>query len=203
MKQALLIFAKNLIYGKVKTRLAATMGNDLALSVYKQLLSYTQHITFALSFGKIVFYSDFMEKDDIWGKEDFQKQIQIGNDLGERIENAFEYAFHQNHNKVVIIGTDCVELTSDIINKAFNSLDDHDVVIGPAKDGGYYLLGIKKLNAELFKKISWSTGDVLNQTLWICKKLNLTVFLLPELSDIDNEEDYKRALEKYFLIKIS
>ena len=198
MKQALMIFAKNLVYGKVKTRLAATLGNDLALSIYKQLLSYTHHITFALPFDKIVFYSDFIEKDDIWEKENFQKQIQIGNDLGERIENAFYYAFNEDNDRVVIIGTDCIEITPAIIIKAFGSLKNYDVVIGPAEDGGYYLLGLKKINVELFKNISWSTEDVLNQTLSICKKLNLKAFLLPILSDIDNEEDYNRARRNSF-----
>ena len=199
MKQVILIFAKNLIYGKVKTRLAATAGNDVAFSVYKELLQHTKEITKDINIDKIVFYSDPIEALDIWSDETFNKQIQNGNDLGERMQNAFAYAFKNGYEEAIIIGTDCFELTSLIINQAFSHLKDNDIVIGPAEDGGYYLLGMKKLHTELFQDISWSTAYVLQQTVAICSKENLTYQLLQELSDIDDEKDLLKT--KLELIK--
>ncbi len=189
MKQVVLIFAKNLIHGEVKTRLAETAGKDVAFYVYKELLLHTKGITKDINTGKIVFYSNDIEAQDIWSDETFNKQIQMGNDLGERMQNAFEYAFKNGYEEAVIIGTDCFELTSSIINDAFSFLKKHDIVIGPAKDGGYYLLGMKKLYPEIFQNISWSTANVLQQTLDNCSKKNLAYHLLQELSDIDDEKD--------------
>lgn len=189
MKQALLIFAKNLIYGQVKTRLAATVGHDMALSVYQHLVLHTVFITDYLPLEKFVFYSNAVEEHDNWSNEVYKKQVQVGNDLGIRMQNAFTYTFEQGNEEVAIIGTDCLELTSAIIMNAFAWLKNHDVVIGPAKDGGYYLLAMKQMHPELFKNIAWSTPVVLNQTLAICLQENLSVYQLPELSDIDKEND--------------
>ena len=189
MKQVILIFAKNLIYGKVKTRLAATAGKDVAFSVYKELLQHTKEITKDIAAGKIVFYSNDIEAQGIWSDETFNKQIQKGNDLGERMQNAFAYAFANGYKEVVIIGTDCFELTPAIIMGAFAYLKTHDIVIGPAEDGGYYLLGMKKLYSEMFQNILWSTDSVLQQTIAICKRKSLSCHLLQVLSDIDDEKD--------------
>lgn len=196
--QALLIFAKNLIYGKVKTRLAATAGNDVAFAIYQQLLVYTASITKYLPIKKIVFYSEHIDEQDMWN-DTYEKQVQIGPNLGERMLNAFAEIFSEGYHKAVIIGTDCFELTSGIIMNAFAYLNNHDVVIGPAKDGGYYLLGLKKPQPELFKSISWSSDQVLQQTLAVCKQLNLSTHLLAELSDVDNENDLKNINGKLLL----
>lgn len=149
MKNVLIIFTKNPLYGKVKTRLAATVGNDKALEAYKTLTNHTHAITYYLNCSKIVFYTDEIVEDGIW--KDYQKQLQHGTDLGERMMNAFEYVFQNEYLKAVIIGCDCPELTEQIIKKAFEHLDKYDVVIGPAADGGYYLLGMKKLYESYFK----------------------------------------------------
>lgn len=193
MKQAILIFAKNLVYGQVKTRLAATMGKDKALAVYRELLAHTKTVTDYLPPDKIVFYSHAVEEQDIWDNSIYKKQVQTGLDLGERMYNAFAYAFDIGNKEVVIIGTDCLEITSAIIMNAFAWLREHDVVIGPASDGGYYLLALKNKHPELFQKISWSTDKVLQQTIAVCNAQYLSVHLLPELSDIDTEMD----LQKY------
>lgn len=200
MKQALLIFAKNLLYGEVKTRLAATAGNDVAFSVYKKLLLHTKEITKNLITDKIVFYSTKIEEQDIWNNEIFKKNIQSGNDLGERMQNAFAYAFENKYEDVIIIGTDCFELTPAIITDAFTYLKNYDVVIGPAEDGGYYLLGMKKLQAEMFQNILWSTPHVLQQTLSVCKKQNLNYQLLQRLSDIDDEEDMAKTKSAFLKV---
>lgn len=187
-KQALIVFVKNPVYGQVKTRLAATIGNKKALQIYQQLIQHTQSITQQLAVEKIVFYSDKIDANDLWQNE-YQKQIQTGNDLGERMMNAFNYVFQNNYLKAVIIGTDCAELTSEIIANAFNKLNENDVVIGPAADGGYYLIGMKELHQQLFTNIEWSTNKVLQITIERCQQNHLSYFLLEELHDIDEEKD--------------
>ena len=192
MKQTLLIFIKNAIYGQVKTRLAATAGKDKALEVYQKLLQYTAVITNDIEVEKIVFYATQIDNRDVWNNDVYKKQVQLGYDLGERMESAINYAFEQGSTEVIIIGSDCFEITADIIKHAFDCLKNYEIVIGPATDGGYYLLAMKQLNPLLFKQINWSTNEVLTTTLAICHAQNLSAYLLPELSDIDTEEDLKK-----------
>jgi len=189
MKDALIIFTKNHEAGKVKTRLAATLGNEAALSIYVQLLSHTVSITNYLPVDKFVFYSGHILQEDIWSNKHFFKQVQAGSDLGERMKNAFAATFQKGYDKIVIIGTDCPDLNAGIIMNAFAYLNSHDVVIGPAEDGGYYLLGMKQLYSELFENIIWSTNTVLNETQMKCTALQLNYCLLPVLKDIDEEKD--------------
>ena len=197
MKQVLLVFVKNAVKGKVKTRLAATVGDDVAFEIYNRLLLHTALSTNPVSAHKIVFYSDFIDAKDIWNNELYQKQIQNGNDLGERMANAFEYAFKNGSEKVDIIGSDCFEITTEFIEGAFKQLDHSDVVIGPALDGGYYLLALKSNNKALFQHIQWSTDQVLSQTMEVCRQMGLKVAQLQLLSDIDNESDLKRIGYNY------
>ncbi|MGS0748774.1 TIGR04282 family arsenosugar biosynthesis glycosyltransferase [Halpernia sp. GG3] len=189
---ALIIFAKNKIEGQVKTRLAATLGNEMAMEIYNQLLeTLYQNIQF-LEAEKFVYYSSFIE-DDIWRNDFYDKKIQTGDDLGERMRNAFAKVFKNTDNfsdqKVILIGTDCPDVNHNILETAYEKLKDFDIVIGPALDGGYYLLGMKSENSFLFKNIKWSTDQVLSQTIEHLKENNLSYFLLPELSDIDEEKD--------------
>ena len=188
-KQALLIFAKNPEAGKVKTRLAATIGTKAALDVYKQLVEHTISVTNCLPVDKMVFYSDFVFGEDAWNTEHYLKQVQNGKDLGERMNNAFDSAFKNGYDRIVIIGTDCPELNAEIIMNAFACLDKYDVVIGPAEDGGYYLLGLKQLCSEIFENIHWSTSTVFDETTRKCAALQLTYGLLPLLKDNDVEND--------------
>jgi hypothetical protein len=189
MSAALLIFIKNAELGKVKTRLAATLGDVKALDIYKQLLSLTQKNTLLVDCQRIVFYSDFIEQQDIWNSKDYSKAVQSGDDLGERMKNAFANAF-ENHQKVLIIGSDCAELTPDILNDAFAKLATHDFVIGPAFDGGYYLLGMNTFQPSVFDNIEWSTDEVLSKTIQNIAALQKNYALLPTLSDLDNENDW-------------
>ncbi|MEO6000619.1 MAG: TIGR04282 family arsenosugar biosynthesis glycosyltransferase [Chitinophagaceae bacterium] len=183
----LIIFVKNLIYGRVKTRLAATIGNDKAFEIYQQLITYTCSIVKKLACDKIVYYSDYIDQDDEW--QGTWKAIQRGEGLGERMLHAFKDAFDNGGGRTIIIGTDCFEITHEIIQQAFEKLIGCDVVIGPASDGGYYLLGMNKLYSQLFKDIAWSTGSVFKTTLSICRSHNLNCLLLPVLNDIDEEKD--------------
>lgn len=197
MNNHLIIFAKNPVLGKAKTRLATTIGKEKALLVYKELLVHSCNISSKTSAAKTVFYSDFMEKGDLWSKAGFMQSIQKGSGLGERMTIAFEETL--NKNKVIIIGTDCKELNTQILDDAFEQLEHHDFVIGPALDGGYYLLGMKKLEKDLFLDIDWSTSTVFSKTLDVIKNKKSSYYLLPTLSDIDTAEDLKRdrTLMKY------
>lgn len=188
-KIALLIFMKNPVFGKAKTRLAKTIGDAKALEVYSILLEHTFKITTSLSYDKFIFYSDFITQNDIWKKNCYHQQLQEGDDLGKRMHSAFASIFSQHYEKAVIIGSDCYELTSEIIERAFDALDTHDVVIGPAKDGGYYLLGIKSLQSALFQDKRWSTNSVLQDTINDIQKMKLKFALLETLNDIDEVED--------------
>ncbi len=201
MNNALIIFIKNPVLGKVKTRLAATIGDVAALEVYKKLLTHTQKISLVINADKFLFYADFLQKEDEWPNDQFIKQLQKGNDLGERMYNAFVSTFLNKYKKAIIIGSDCIDLSAAVIEDAYLLLDDRDVVIGPAKDGGYYLLGMKKLHQCLFNNISWSTSQVLEQTLATCKSQHLNYTLLPTLSDIDTENDLNFEQKKLFKLE--
>ena len=190
MKSALIIFVRNPEPGKVKTRIAITMGNEKALEVYKELLLHTYHITKDISCDKFVFYADQITENDLWETSFYHKKLQQGNDLGQRMLLAFRELFGLGYQSIQIIGSDCMELTSDIIETGFNRLHENEVVIGPSADGGYYLLGMSLLIPDVFYKKEWSTEKVFSSTLADIKKLSLSYILLPELSDIDTEKDW-------------
>ena len=184
----LLIFIKNPILGKVKTRLANEIGDAAALSIYFKLLTHTKNISLKVSCNRLLFYSDFIDTSDSWSQNDYVKYEQEGEDLGQRISNAFKIGF-KSCDKNVIIGSDCFELFDSQITIAFEYLDSCDLVIGPAHDGGYYLLGIKMLQPELFNGIQWSSEKVLDQTIEKAKKLGLKLKLLESLRDVDYAAD--------------
>jgi rSAM/selenodomain-associated transferase 1 len=192
--RALIIFIKNKEKGKVKTRLAATVGDDAAMNIYEQLLDITKGVSQKMAATRYVYYSSHIESTDEWNVEHFNKKTQHGVDLGARMRHAFDETLQQ-HDYAVIIGSDCAALQSEILAEAFASLEQHDIVIGPALDGGYYLLGMKKQHNSLFENIEWSTDSVLKYTLAQAKTLNLSVHQLQALSDIDNENDWLRFLE--------
>lgn len=184
-----MVFIKNPVAGKVKTRLAATLGDSAALAIYRKLLGHTLQITRPLPCVKVACFSHFIPGDDEWRSSGFKAGLQQGADLGERMYNAFAGNIDKTCRHAVLIGSDCFELNTDIIEQAFTALRNHDVVIGPAADGGYYLLGMKRPHPALFQHKQWSTDTVLKDTLQDCSALHLSWFLLPELSDIDEEKD--------------
>ena len=189
----LMVFIKNPLPGKVKTRLAKTIGHEKALHVYQLLLDYTLMVAKSITADKAVFYSDYIDANDIWKRNNFLQFVQKGTELGDKMANAFIEAFTMGYKKVVIIGSDCFELNAGIISDAFKILGENEIALGPAKDGGYYLLGMKKYHEQLFKNKTWSTENVLRDTLQDLSNLNLTFKQLPILSDIDEEKD----LDKY------
>lgn len=187
----LLIFIKNPIKGKAKTRLAKTVGDEEALRIYKELLRHTRQVTEQVAAKRHLYYAYFIDTEDEWPITSFQKYLQQGGGLGERMTNAFRHAF-QDAQKVVIIGSDCATLTPNLIEQAFEQLTNHDFVIGPAEDGGYYLLGMQALMPFVFENVRWSSPTVLNQTIEHIKSHHKTYCLLPILSDIDTEADWKK-----------
>lgn len=192
MKPALIIFIKNPEKGKVKTRLAATVGDDEALRIYGELLKHTRQITEEIyGLDRYVFYSSFVDETDDWKVPHFYKKMQSSGGLGDKMSRAFQEVF-ESKSPVLIVGSDCASLTSEIILKAYEILKEKDFVIGPAVDGGYYLLGMKTFEPSVFEHIQWSTDQVFPQTKLNIKKLKKTVGLLPELSDIDREKDWKK-----------
>jgi uncharacterized protein len=199
-EKLILIFVRNVQIGKVKTRLAKTIGDDKALIVYIHLLNRTAEVAAEANAHKAVFYSEYIEEADEFMVPVFQKYLQNGNDLGDKMKNAFVKAFSRGYQKVVIIGSDCYDLSPSILNDAFEKLNTHDVVMGPATDGGYYLLGMKQLHKSFFENKEWSTNNVLVDTLLDVKNEKLTYFLLPTLTDIDTEEDMNEALRKVIAI---
>ena len=186
---ALIVFIKNPRLGKVKTRLARTLGDEKALRIYQALLSHTRLVSLGLDIDRHLYYSHFIDHNDNWSSENFDKQLQLGNDLGARMANAFQEIL-KRYDKAIIIGSDCASLSPEIIKNAFGLLDENDFVIGPALDGGYYLLGMKELHQEIFQDIEWSTSSVFDRTVQKIKSLNKTFSLAPKLSDIDTEADW-------------
>lgn len=196
MKQALIIFARNPVRGKVKTRLAATMGDDKALSIYQSLLEHTVQITQQLPCDRYVFYADGISKNDVWPDDLYLKKNQEGKDLGQRMLHAFDTLFQQGYQKIIIIGTDCFELSSFILLDAFTALDEKEVVIGPSEDGGYYLLGMRQFFPFLFEEKAWSTDSVYSSTVQQLVIQNIRYEILPILNDIDTEDDWKQYLQQ-------
>ncbi len=190
-KGGLIIFVKNAVAGKVKTRLAATIGNEAALKVYHNLLRHTRTTALTADSKNYLFYDQAVEENDDWSTESFYKLVQAEGDLGDRMNDAFLQVLKQE-DKAVIIGSDCPEITDTIINEALNKLDIADVVIGPTLDGGYYLLGMKTLHSSLFQNMEWSTETVYSQTLLKIKEEGLLYAVLPQLSDMDNVDDLNK-----------
>ena len=197
MTNHLLLFIKNPQLGRVKTRLAATVGDELALEFYRRLLHFTRQVALETEAERHLFYSDFVDENDDWPARFFQKKKQSGHDLGERMKAAFQSVFNKNESvllkkKVVIIGSDCAQLTSDILDSAFQKLETAPFVIGPSFDGGYYLLGMNRFEPSVFDEIEWSSSSVFQKTLEKITALGLEVSLLPALPDIDTEDDWLR-----------
>lgn len=198
-KSALIIFTRNPELGKCKTRLAKSVGNEAALDIYKYLLKHTATISQNVNVDKFVFYSEEIKKEDLWNNAVFKKKLQQGIDLGQRMEHAFKQLFQSQYKKIIIIGSDLLDLKPADIETAFQILNKNDFVIGPAKDGGYYLLGMKRLQSKLFKNKKWGKSTVLNDTLKDIQ--NSTFVLLKELNDIDTFEDLKpyQQLKKFYI----
>lgn len=189
-KRLLIIFTRNPELGKVKTRLAKTIGDQAALKIYTTLLQHTANVTQQANCDKAVYYSVKIRSNDLWDNTHFQKHQQEGSDLGLRMKKAFQDAFNNGYTKVMIVGSDLYDLKTSHIEEAFVQLNQNDVVIGPAEDGGYYLLALKSLHKNIFENKNWGTETVLNATLNDLS--DAKIHFLEKLNDIDLYEDLKK-----------
>ena len=194
--RAIIVFVKNPELGKVKTRLAKSIGEEGALKVYKFLLNYTKSIVGNAGADKLyLFHHEEIIKSNKWSILNCENKLQSSGDLGVKMENAFNYVFSKGYKSVVVVGSDCLEITSELIDKSFLELENYNSVIGPAKDGGYYLLGLNKMIPEIFQDMPWSKSNLLEETIKKLKLENLNYQLLPTLSDVDYIEDIEGKLK--------
>ncbi|PSF32110.1 hypothetical protein C7H19_21950 [Aphanothece hegewaldii CCALA 016] len=190
----LIIFTRYPEPGKTKTRLIPYLGEKGASNLQRRMTQATlQMIEPLMNSGflslKIHFTGGSIDLMNDWLGTNLSYQNQYGEGLGDRLKFAFLLAFRDGMTQVVIIGTDCPELNESLIRQAFESLLEYDLVLGPAQDGGYYLIGLKQIYPELLREIAWGTDTVLAKTLLIAQNLQLKTFLLPSLQDIDRLED--------------
>lgn len=186
----LIVFLRLPEKGKVKTRLAATLGDETALEIYQHLVSITLDIVTRSQIPTYLFYTGGLPPADERDAS-FSYHMQQDGDLGSKMIEALSFVL-THHKKALIIGSDCPDLTAELLHTCCQSLDDKDIVIGPAGDGGYYLFGCTESHPALFTNIKWSTSSVMEQTIEKIKSANLSCHLLNKLYDIDLAEDWIR-----------
>ncbi len=185
----LIIFTRNPELGNVKTRLANDVGDQSALEIYEFLMKHTVSVTEDLELTKEVHYSEEIQHNDIWDEDIYIKKEQIEGGLGEKMEQAFLSGFKNGYKNIIIIGSDLYDLNREDLEEAFKALETFEYVLGPAEDGGYYLLGMNIINQKIFKNKAWGTDTVLRDTLIDLKDQQIR--LLDERNDIDVYEDIK------------
>ena len=181
-----MVFIKDSSKYPVKTRLKTSIGKNKSIWVYNQILKKTALVLKNIKTDIAVFhYNSIISKNPFKNFSKWNK-IQIGENLGKKISNAFNWGFEKGYKKIIIIGSDLWDLNEEIINTGFIELNKNKVVIGPSIDGGYYLLGLNQKMPKIFEGIKWGTQSVLAETL---KLLEHEPYILPELNDIDTFED--------------
>jgi rSAM/selenodomain-associated transferase 1 len=195
---ALIVFVKNPQAGRVKTRIAAEAGAEKALEIYLELLDITRRQALTFDSEWYIFYSDHIDNHDAW-PDQYSRHLQHGSDLGERMFNAFLTIFSLLPSiekcKVILMGSDCPDINATILQQASAQLDEADCVIGPAVDGGYYLIGFSVMpDKRIFSGISWSTSSVYSDTIKKLAEAGYSLGVLPVLSDVDTLADWHRYL---------
>ena len=192
-ESALIIFLRAPERGKVKTRLAATLGDEAALKIYNELCALTMHLADQTEMPVFIYFEG--QYDLLQTNTKFQYRKQSIGDLGDKIFHSVNEILQFN-SKAIIIGSDCPELTNKDLIDAISLLDTHDFVFGPAEEGGFYLMGCKNLAPAFFKNISWGTGSVLATALNAVEQLKQSYALLRTLQDIDTAEDWRMYVER-------
>jgi rSAM/selenodomain-associated transferase 1 len=198
-KTVLIIFAREPEDGKVKKRLRKDLPPPVVTRLYKAFVKdVVQTALEAKCDERMIFYTGTSSSAPFLRsfQNRFQLKRQAGKDLGIRMHRAFAYSHKQHFGKIIIIGTDCLTLAAKDIKKAFKQLGSHDCVLGPSKDGGYYLIGLKVPESRLFVRIDWGTSSVLAQTICQARKLRKKTFLLGKKEDIDTISDLRRLLRR-------
>ena len=183
----LIVMTKYPEAGLTKTRLIPALGVGGAAKLHRRLVIHTAKTIG--SFNPEIHYSGGNQRLMYDWLGDFKYVSQSDGDLGDRMKHSFQLGFDEGCDRIVMIGTDCPAIDEALIDRAFLALNKTDVIFGPAVDGGYYLIGLRKQILELFSNISWSTASVLQDSLTIVNNLNLSYELLEILPDIDRPED--------------
>jgi uncharacterized protein len=198
-----LIFVRAPRIGRVKTRLAADVGAEAALLVYRSLAEQVVRQARRLRGARIrVHYTPAGAEAEIraWLGADLEYVVQAEGDLGTRLTAAFNQAFQEGFERVVVVGSDVAELRAEHLERAIGSIAEDTVVVGPAADGGYWLLGLASPAPGLFAGIDWSTEHVLGQTLDRAAEASLAVVRLDTLTDVDRADDlpddWRHLIEK-------
>jgi rSAM/selenodomain-associated transferase 1 len=179
--------------GTVKTRLARSLGDDATLDAYRTLLTVTCDALHGLGNVELrVTPDDGIPELEPWCQAGWTLAPQGTGSLGERLAATVEIHFRNGATSVVIIGSDCPDITAQDIENAHNALATADVVLGPASDGGYWLVGLRRPTVGVFDNIAWSTDAVFRQTCKRASSLNLSLATLRTLDDIDTHEDWLR-----------
>lgn len=194
IKKRLIIFSRYPEPGKTKTRMIPALGAQGAAELQRQMTEHTlaqaKKLTKLLGVAiEVHFAGGNQQLITNWLGQDLVYQPQSSGDLGQRMTSAFTEAFMAKMESVVMIGIDCPDLNENLLSQAFESLNHHDLVLGPAQDGGYYLIGLGRNSTELLNNISWGTDQVLAQTVAKAKQLDFTIAYLDTLSDVDRPED--------------
>lgn len=196
MKKLLIVFIKNPENGKVKTRLAKDIGQEKAFQVYEKLLQITENCLTEIKDDVRVYCSDSLNTPFF---RNYPKFLQSGEDLGEKMKNAFQQGFADGYESILLIGSDLPDIRSTHIYKAFEKLKEADFVFGPASDGGYYLIGMKAAHSFPFEGIPWSTSSVYALSKESILDRGFSIAEIEELNDIDSFEDLKNAsINLYF-----
>lgn len=191
-KPALIIFIRNPERGKVKTRIAQSVGEEKAYQVYLSLLSHIRLLAEKVEGVECyLYYSHFIDEMDEWDSRVFNKRVQSSGDIGTKMDRAFGEVLN-DHPAAVIVGSDIASLTTAIIQDAFLALHTKDYVLGPALDGGYYLLGMKTPSPHLFENMIWSTDEVFQMTSDRITQMGASLGIVDKLSDIDYWEDWEK-----------
>jgi len=189
------VFAREPQEGRVKTRLAESIGAQKACHIYETLLTHTLDVLNCTDHELIVYLTDESNRcflQDSKYPDNLSIRQQSLGDLGNKMRTMFEELFAEGAGKIVLVGSDCPWLSSKHINQAFYYLTNNDVVLGPADDGGYYLIGLSKKCLDLFSGVEWSTAKVLEQTKALILQHHLSYRELETLSDVDYIEDIRR-----------
>lgn len=196
-KRLLIVFVKNAVLGTAKTRLAKTIGNEKAFEVYKRLMQITEKATSEVENCTIHVYFSSQKDSSRWAN--YTQFVQQGNDLGERMSDAFRRGFELGFEQIVGVGSDLPDLTSEIVEKGLDELKTNDAVFGPAEDGGYYLIGMRLMLECIFENKPWSTEELLEITLEELKLKGHSVGIIETLNDVDTEEDLiNSGLKEWF-----
>jgi len=198
--KCILFFVRNPERGEVKIRLAATLGENVARDLYRCFMLDMLSTLESTGFPFVICYYPEDALDDLKGivGEGYAFQRQYGEDLGERMNNGMADSFEQGFDRAILIGSDIPDLPVALIQESFAVLQTYDSVIGPAFDGGYYLIGFQRSSflPEAFQGIEWGTGTVLTRTRAVLRDNKRTAYLLPPLRDIDTLEDLKVFIAK-------